>query len=61
MVDQMKNELDKDHPDNNLLRHLWIQSFNTGRLCIQESKINVILEHFPGYHRPEMVRVCNSS
>ncbi|CAM4839800.1 unnamed protein product [Rotaria magnacalcarata] len=55
MVDQMKNELDKDHPDNNLLRHLWIQSFNTRRLCIRESKINVILERFPGYHRPEMI------
>ncbi|CAM4975126.1 unnamed protein product [Rotaria socialis] len=40
MVDQMKNELDKDYPDNNLLRHLWIQSFNTRRLC---------------YHRPEMI------
>ncbi|CAF4412038.1 unnamed protein product [Rotaria socialis] len=55
MVDQMKNELDKDYPDNNLLRHLWIQSFNTRRLCIRESKINVILERFPGYPRPEMI------
>ncbi|CAF5226475.1 unnamed protein product, partial [Rotaria magnacalcarata] len=55
MADQMKNELDKDYPDNNLLRHLWMQSFNTRRLCIRESKINVILERFPGYHRPEMI------
>ncbi|CAF1163253.1 unnamed protein product [Adineta steineri] len=55
MVNQMNTELLKDDPNNDLLRDLWIQSFNIRRLCIRELDIVEILERFPGYRRSEMI------
>ena len=56
IVNQMKMELLKDDPSNDLLRDLWRQSFNARRLCIHELSIIELLERFPGYRRPEIVR-----
>ncbi|CAF4095449.1 unnamed protein product, partial [Rotaria sp. Silwood2] len=53
---QMKMELLKDDPNNDLLHDLWRQSFNIRSLCIHELSIIEILQHFPGYRRPEMRR-----
>ncbi|CAF1297592.1 unnamed protein product [Adineta steineri] len=55
IVNQMNTELLKDDPNNDLLRDLWIQSFNIRRLCIRELDIVEILERFPGYRRSEMI------
>lgn len=52
----MKAELLKDNPDDDILHDLWRQSFNIRRLCIRELSIDEILERFPGYRIPEMVR-----
>lgn len=57
MVDQMKLELIKNDVDMNRFRLLWTKTFNIRRLFIRESQINEILERFPGYHRPEMVKI----
>ncbi|CAF4370439.1 unnamed protein product, partial [Adineta steineri] len=54
IVNQMNTELLKDDPNNDLLRDLWIQSFNIRRLCIRELDIVEILERFPGYRCSEM-------
>ena len=51
MVNQMKRELLKDDPDNDLLHNLWKQSFSIRRLCIRELGIDEILERFPDYCR----------
>ncbi|CAF2728490.1 unnamed protein product [Rotaria sp. Silwood2] len=56
IVNQMKMELLKDDPNNDLLHDLWRQSFNIRSLCIHELSIIEILERFPGYRRPEMIR-----
>ena len=56
IVNQMKMELRKDDPSNDLLHDLWRQSFNIRRLCIYELSIIEILERFPGYCRPDIVR-----
>lgn len=56
IVNQMKMELSKDCPDDDILQDLWRKSFNIRRLCVRELGIEEILERFPGYHRPEMVR-----
>ena len=55
----MKIELSKDDPDHNKLHDLWQQSFSIRRLCIRDLTIDEILERFPGYHIPAMVRVIN--
>jgi hypothetical protein len=61
IIDQMKVELLKDVPDYDTLIDLWKQSFNIRRLCVRELPIDQILERFPGYRRPELVRVNNQS
>jgi hypothetical protein len=40
---------------------LWRQSFNIRRLCIRELPIDEILNRFPGYHRPELVRLIDQN
>ncbi len=57
----MKAELLKDNPDNDMLHDLWRQSFNIRRLSIRELPIDEVLERFPGYHLPEIVRVINDN
>ena len=57
IVNQMKMELLKDDPNNDLLHGLWRQSFNVRWLCIHELSIIEILERFPGCRRPEIVRI----
>ncbi len=52
----MKIESGKDDIDINLFHDLWKKSFNIRRLCIRELEIEEVLERFPGYCRPEMVR-----
>lgn len=57
----MKVVLLKDDPDHDMLHNLWRQSFNIRRLCIRELTIDEILERFPGYRLPEMVRAINDN
>ena len=57
MVNQMKLELAKDDVDINLFYDLWKKSFNIRRLCIRELEIAEVLERFPGYCHPDMVRI----
>ena len=56
LANLMKAELLKDNPDDDTLHDLWRQSFNIRRLCVCELSIDEILERFPGYCIPEMVR-----
>jgi hypothetical protein len=56
MINQMKIESLKDDIDINLFYDHWRKSFNIRRLCIRELQIDEVLERFPGYRRPEMVR-----
>ncbi len=53
----MKSELAKDDVDINFFYDLWKKSFNIRRLCIRELEIAEVLERFPGYRHPEMVRI----
>ncbi|CAM4810212.1 unnamed protein product [Rotaria magnacalcarata] len=55
IVNQMKMELLKDDPDNDLIHDLWRQSFNIRRLCIHELSIAETLDRFPGYRRSDMI------
>ncbi|CAF5056525.1 unnamed protein product, partial [Rotaria socialis] len=57
IVNNMNIELLKDNPDNDILNDLWGQSFNIRRLCVHELSIDEILERFPVYRCPELVRV----
>lgn len=56
LANLMKAELLKDNPDDNILHDIWRQSFNIRSLCVRELSIDEILERFPGYRIPEMVR-----
>lgn len=57
----MKAEILKNDPDLDMLRTLWLQSFNIRRLFIRELTVTEILEHFPGYCLPEMVSAVDNS
>ncbi|CAF3847856.1 unnamed protein product, partial [Rotaria sp. Silwood1] len=55
LTDQMKIELRRDNPDNNVLHKLWRQSFNTRRLHVRELPIDQLLEQYPGYRRADLL------
>ncbi|CAF1348898.1 unnamed protein product [Rotaria sordida] len=55
LANQMKIELRRDNPDNNVLHKLWRQSFNTRRIHVRELPIDQLLEQYPGYHSADLL------